>query len=209
LNYTRLYHFLSAKNAIDDLKRGRLKLSEIDKLNDPFELWCSSQEDAGVRNALIRFQQRTAEVNGILCFCERWSNPLLWSHYADKHCGVCLGFDVDREAVEPVKYVSRRQQLPPRPTQATMLQLLYTKYRGWSYEKEWRAWFQLDARDGDHYFYDFDDRIDLREVIAGALCSEQKTLVAAARAYSGVSLTQARLAFRSFRIVIRKNARLG
>jgi hypothetical protein len=41
----RLYHFLSATNALDDLTRRRIKLSQIDDLNDPFELWYSAQGD--------------------------------------------------------------------------------------------------------------------------------------------------------------------
>ena len=36
----RLYHFLSAENALDDLTNRRIKLSQIDDLNNPFELWC-------------------------------------------------------------------------------------------------------------------------------------------------------------------------
>jgi hypothetical protein len=41
------YHFLSAANALDDLANRHIKLSEIDKLNDPFELWCCAQGDDG------------------------------------------------------------------------------------------------------------------------------------------------------------------
>jgi hypothetical protein len=41
----RVYHFLPAKYALDDIEKQRLKISEIDQLNDPFELWCVAQED--------------------------------------------------------------------------------------------------------------------------------------------------------------------
>jgi hypothetical protein len=36
----RLYHFLPAEYVLDDLAKGRLK---IDKLKDPFELFCLDQ----------------------------------------------------------------------------------------------------------------------------------------------------------------------
>lgn len=39
-----------------------------------------------------------SEKYGLLCFCETWQSPLLWNHYADRHKGICLGFDV-RETV--------------------------------------------------------------------------------------------------------------
>ena len=32
------YHFLSSKNAIHDLERKMIRVSQIDTLNDPFEL---------------------------------------------------------------------------------------------------------------------------------------------------------------------------
>jgi len=32
---------------------------------------------------------------GLLCFSRNWHNPVLWSHYADKHRGICPGFDAD------------------------------------------------------------------------------------------------------------------
>ena len=31
---------------------------------------------------------------GVLCFSEDKSDVLQWSHYADRHQGMCLGFDV-------------------------------------------------------------------------------------------------------------------
>jgi hypothetical protein len=46
------YHFRPAANCLDDLANQHIKLSEIDKLNDPFELWCSAQGDDGIRAAL-------------------------------------------------------------------------------------------------------------------------------------------------------------
>jgi len=86
----RAYHFLSATHALDDIERQRLKISEIDQLNDPFELWCVSQPTRGLRDALRAYKKEMNEKFGLICFSEDWVSPLLWSHYAAKHRGVCL-----------------------------------------------------------------------------------------------------------------------
>lgn len=198
-----LYHFLPAKYAIDDLTKKRLKLSEIDQLNDPFELSCVAQPDRRLRGALRRYRSTMARGYGMLCFSKSWHNTILWSHYADKHRGMCLGFDVDDQSVRPVSYVTRRPYLQLPLTEEAASQLLYTKYRDWSYEEEFRLWFRLDTRDPATglYFYDLDDRVKLREVIVGPLCQASKAEIEAVIVERDVRLIKARLAFNSFRIV--------
>ena len=199
----RVYHFLSAAHALDNIRRKRIKLSEIDKLNDPFELWCSSQENPKTRNVLRSFKEDMARGYGLLCFCKNWKNPVLWSHYADRHEGVCLGFDVPEESLGEVRYVKTRSPLPLVPTDEQMRELIHTKFCDWQYEKEWRAWFKLGKRENRSCFYHFDERIQLREVIAGPLCKVPFALLAREMANytEHVSIIKARLAFRSFRIV--------
>lgn len=46
----------------------------------------------------------------MLCFSRNWRNPVQWSHYADRHRGLCLGFDVADELIRPVIY--RRHRTP-------------------------------------------------------------------------------------------------
>jgi len=201
----RVYHFLSAENALDDLRRRQIKLSEIDKLNDPFELWCSAQGDRRIRAVLRSWKKDMAQRYGMLCFCRDWHNPVLWSHYADSHRGICLGFEVDERVLRPVSYVKKRTALQLPPTQETMKELLFTKYRDWSYEGELRSWFGLEERDAStgHYFYSFDDKVQLREVIAGPLCDTPKaTIDAGLNGYEHpVCVIKARLAFTTFQII--------
>lgn len=201
----RAYHFLSANSALDDLTNRHLKLSEIDELNDPFELWCTAQPDRDLRRGLRDWKAEIARHFGMLCFSKRWHNPVLWSHYADKHHGICLGFDVPEGSFKPVAYVAKRLPLRLPLTQATTEQLLFTKYRDWQYEEESRGWFRLEERDPNthYYFYKLDDKIRLREVIAGPLCDTPKTRIEAAlTGYAHeVRITKARLAFKTFRVV--------
>lgn len=201
----RVYHFLPAHHALDDIRTKRIKISEVDKLNDPFELWCSAQEDRELRKVLRNWKSEVAQKFGITSFCRHWHNPVLWSHYADRHHGMCLGFDVAEGLLKEVEYVGERLPLQLPPTQATMEKLLYTKYRDWCYEQELRAWLSLEERDPvtGHYFYGFDEKMQLREVIAGPLCDIPKTTIDAAVENYGqmIRVTKSRLAFRTFQIV--------
>jgi len=107
----RTYHFLSSDHAVDDISKRHLKLSEIHKLNDPFELWCTAQGDKKLRRDLRKWKSEMAEKYGMLCFCLHWHNPVLWSHYANRHRGICLGFDVPDNSVKAVQYVASRTPL--------------------------------------------------------------------------------------------------
>ena len=200
----RVYHFLPSKHALDDIEKRRIKLSEIDELNDPFELWCAAQEDRRIRKWLRGFKEQMGQRFGILCFSKHWHNPVLWSHYSERHRGICLGFEVDEECLKPVRYVTERTPISFPPTSELAQQLLFTKYHDWKYEEEWRGWFSLDERDSTGlYFYGFNDKVQLCEVIAGPLREETKaTLEAALRHQQDhIHLIKARLAFRTFRVV--------
>lgn len=205
----RLYHFLPSEHALDDLRKRRLKISEIDQLNDPFELWCVAQDNKELRARLRDYKRTMDDRFGMLCFYRGWSNPLLWSHYADKHRGMCLGFDLEENTVTPVNYVSERLSIPYPFTPDQKLetisnQLLWTKYIDWRYEEEFRSWIRFIERDPvtQFYFCNFDDKIQLKEVIAGPLCKvTEQEIREALGGIRDVDVVKARLAFKTFRIV--------
>jgi hypothetical protein len=200
----RVYHFLSAENALDDLRRRQIMLSKVDALNDPFELWCFAQEDQRIAAALRELKDEAARDYGMLCFSRHWHNPVMWSHYSDRHKGICLGIEVDEQFLRPISYVKERPPLQYPPTQETMMQLLFTKYRDWCYEEELRCWFRLEERDSEGlYFYSFNNEVQLREVIAGPLCSEPRVVIdEALKGYESVPrVIKAHLAFTTFQVV--------
>jgi hypothetical protein len=201
----RVYHFLPAQWALDDIAKRRLKISELDQMNDPFESWCVDQEDRQLRKVIQDWKRAAAAQWGMICFSKDWTNPLLWGHYADKHRGMALGFDLDDRGIKPVKYVTERPVFRIPPTKASVDELLFTKFVDWKYEEEWRNWFSFEAREDGHYFYDFNSPtfMPLREVIVGPLCQISKfDIDTALQGYPyQVKITRARLAFRSFRVV--------
>ena len=193
----RAYHFVSACHGLDDLSHRHLKIAQLDDLNDPFELWAIAQSDPHLRQAIRATKQEMAQQYGMLCFSLDWQNPLLWSHYADRHRGLALGFDVDEQILKPVSYVETRPILEEIDIRVAH-SLLFTRYIDWQYEREVRIYAMLNDRDPEIglYFGDFGDRLVLREVIAGPICAvTERELRDATGSTTGVEFTQARLAF--------------
>lgn len=202
----RLYHFLSKENALDDLKNDRIKISIINYLNDPSELLWLFSENAKEAEVLLEWKKDRSERIGMICFCPNWHNPLLWSHYAKRHEGICLGFDIADELVRKVSYVDTRTPLNLPLSEKEQDRLLYTKFSGWKYEEESRVWLKLEEKDENapgHYFCEFSEKIKLCEVIAGPLCDISKSEITTAIGNSGhdVLLVKAKIADDSFYII--------
>ena len=52
----------------------------------------------------LRDKDKLDSENGILCFSEDWTDPVLWTHYGAKHRGICLGFDVKDGFAKKIVY---------------------------------------------------------------------------------------------------------
>jgi hypothetical protein len=201
----RAYHLLSSHYALDNLRRRRLKIARLDDLNDPFDLWALAQPDRVLRMALRHHRKQFSRRFGMVCFSLSWQNPLLWSHYGDRHRGMALGFDLNPAKCKAVKYVAERPVLTKVDLEVSH-ELLFTKFVDWKYEEEVRTFVNLSDIDPETklYFADFGDDCLLREVIVGPLCDVKATELreAVGEPSSGeVALAKARLAFNSFRVV--------
>ena len=213
----RLYHFCEAKFALSNIEQRRLKVARISALNDPFELFAPDLRNSIQRRVFIRNKKEADRRFGLLCFSRGWHNPVLWSHYADKHKGICLAFDVADRLLMRVKYSARRLEVRRSGTETTMSEaeqvardVLTTKGRDWMYEREMRVFVDLDfdtQQDG-LFFSSFSEELQLREIIFGALCrvslERVQTLVAGMK--PPASVVQSRLAFKSFRVVEHRSA---
>ena len=208
----RLYHFLNANHGLDNIKRRRLKVARINELNDPFEFAGVNFSDKSTRDAFKRMKNEMNEQRGLLCFSTKWKNPVMWSHYADKHKGICLGFDVADTSVGPVSYSGKRLAIEleklkkPRDLSVEYVtKLFFTKYTHWKYENEYRSFVTLEEKDKNTglYFAEFSDRLTLKQVIVGAesQISRKQLAEALGKELQHVEQVRARLAFKSFSVI--------
>ena len=205
----RLYHYMPSAYGLEDLRRSRIKIARLAELNDPFELWGCWQNDKALRSRIAAWKSKMAQAFGMVCLSEDWKNPLLWSHYADRHKGLCLGFDIPDEKVKKVSYTDKRIKLRSNPSEAEFQSLLYSKYMGWSYEREWRLWVALEEMKDGNYFLEFGDEVRLREVYVGPFCeiSRQEVDDALSNGKQAAYVIKTRLAYKSFSVVENRNFR--
>lgn len=96
--------------------------------------------------------RRDLGFQGVLALSEKWDEPLMWSHYAAQHQGICIeyetsGFEVKR--LKPVDYNAPRSirahdlflwkcEADARAEERVFNTYFYAKAPQWAYEKEWR-----------------------------------------------------------------------
>lgn len=213
-----LYHFTTERFGLEAIKNSRLKIARIQELNDSFEFLGLALG----RDDRLRFKRFKAEMDkkyGLICMSAGWKNPLLWSHYAEKHKGLCLGFDVaDNDSFMRVTYRDERPTLQDFGckdlhylNEQHMRQLLSMKFSAWSYETEYRAFCDLEEIDpaSGHYFIDFSESLKLAQVIVGHRSGMTRSQLASALGgRAGVVDTfKARPGFQRFEVV--ENQRAG
>jgi hypothetical protein len=214
--WIRLYHITTADFAMNNVALRRLKVARFLDLNDPFELLALNLRDKpkATRRRLAELKTTYDTSTGLLCFSANWTNPVLWSHYGNKHRGICLGFDLRRGLEERFNYEDDRirdrignDSDPFQLTDALKRKLMCTKFDHWKYEEEIRLFVPLDdtklRKEAHLHFYPFNSDLVLREVILGPQCSMPldgvRRLVDAS--YAGVTVIKARLAVGSFNVV--------
>ena len=179
LRTKRLYYFTGKHWGLKCLWEKRLKVTRYQELNDPFELAPFELPDARARQFWADQVDRVLTGDqGLLCFSDDWRSPLMWSTYAEKHGGLCLGFDVATDFAMPVEYIEKplagmaalRKQLRRSGPEVIEAALRF-KQSAWSHEREWRLRVELGEATDGLYFKKFDDDLHLRQVIIGAQCT--------------------------------------
>ena len=211
--FIRAYHLTSSDHGISDIRFSRLKVARFAEVNDPFELLVLNSHNREVRRLLRRFKGSQNSTIGLVCFSRNWTNPLLWSHYASKHEGACLGFDLRRGSeLQEVRYEEKRPRVrlgagePARLIGRELKDfLLRTKYIGWAYEQELRRFVDLSKtkQENGMYFLPFDDDVRLREIILGqrSRLSLEDVRALAKTTNPRAVVFRTRLEFRGYRIV--------
>lgn len=170
----KIYHFLKDRYAKEAILNSRLKVSLFDQLNDPFELSCFNLRNHQLREAHKGYREELTKKYGMISFSKDYKNPLMWGHYADRHRGVCLGFEASVEDLVEVQYQAERLRIENRTfaTEKDVQDLLSIKYKDWSYEKEIRLITNLEQVEkvADMYFEPFGARLKLVEINLGFQC---------------------------------------
>ncbi len=123
-------------NSIKDVPQ-----NDIDKIGVAFEKMFKERQDDLVNR------------RGCTCFSEVNDNILLWSHYADGHKGICLEFNTSFPMFSKLKDVKYSLDFPLINPIKMMYgskdeiieevnKPLFTKYKSWCYEKEWRLFHE-------------------------------------------------------------------
>ena len=93
----------------------------------------------------IETREDVEKLFGILSLTTKSNNFLMWSHYANSHTGICIGFNVHKvfDAVKgTLRDVIYQTYLPVKhlddDTAQFITNLLFTKSKDWEYEDEYR-----------------------------------------------------------------------
>jgi hypothetical protein len=176
----RVYYMTSAKWGEVILREHRLKLARFGELNDPFELSLIDNRPRETRKVAKLIRDHFQSTIGVICFGGSWASPVMWAHYADKHFGVALGFDVADALLSRIEYADKKirvplgAHLPMHGLSETLLnKIRMTKATDWSYEREYRVESELNERDPTTglYYVDFGTQVTLREIIIGQRCT--------------------------------------
>lgn len=200
----RLFRYLNTVGAIATIEQRAFRVSRLHDVNDPFE-WRVAL--TGLIEGVEHIEQATAEAIihdlssrfGLICFSAVPDEAVLWAHYADRHRGMALEFEVtdDREQLLMVEYTDERPHVPVghildrHVTAAYIDKVMRRKSAGWAYEQEYRLHILLancEAR-GGHYYHGFKPDA-LKRVIVGWRCEIDVAYVECALRTGGYSEVQ-------------------
>jgi len=169
------------------------KIGRLRELNDPLDCQPSiifagdkKQDAESTKGWLEQIQNEY----GVLCYSAKITDPVIWSHYADRHTGIALGFEADYSVAnyEVMKYQNSRRKITLKeitrtslfPTRAqyianTISKGFTVKAESWGYEEEYRSFIELDRCEmrGTHYFFPI-RKEHLKQVVLGVNCSLSK-----------------------------------
>lgn len=130
------------------------------------------------RNGPQNVEKKVFDELGIVSMAGTLNSPLMWSHYAAGHTGLCIEFCAHKQSqldffgsALPVRY---QKDLPIidfyRDKWPVIVEkYLLTKAVDWSYEKEWRI---MQWHRNTNQYYDFNPAL-IRKVLLGLRISQE------------------------------------
>lgn len=105
-----------------------------------------------IYDEILRQLDLTMKSHGVLSLSSQWKSPLMWSHYADEHKGICIEYDISHAVCEKpvevdykgsrgilisniVEWVFNNSEIAKKEIEN---KYFYTKASQWGYEEEWR-----------------------------------------------------------------------
>ncbi|HCR0223112.1 TPA: DUF2971 domain-containing protein [Klebsiella aerogenes] len=104
---------------------------------------------------------RSGYNNGVLSLAEKNDCPLMWSHYADNHQGICLGYSIPearKHLVNKINYDGETRTISTSQVRRMLNNdsaakkemddaIFLRKASQWGYENEWRVISQVGLQD--------------------------------------------------------------
>lgn len=118
----------NSSQAISNIKNHALWFNTVNSFNDPFDIYPAYKMDEEERQQAMVLFQKTKDIDiglaqtftaeelsvlerlqdrcmpvessksGVTCFSEERDNIIMWSHDANSHKGICLGFDLSESS---------------------------------------------------------------------------------------------------------------
>lgn len=203
-----LYRYMDAHAGLKSIEACRLRVGRLKEFNDPFEwrigiIGIIPQGEIVARACVDSLIDHLNSRFGIICFCDTFAEPVLWSHYADRHRGVAfeVSYTKDSDTLHKVQYSDRRpvvdaNRLHDRERLQHYLlplinRMISQKASGWSYEREYRVHIDLadcEIQNG-HFFKPIPDHF-LTRVLLGFRCPLEEAYIRKALDRNGLKETE-------------------
>jgi hypothetical protein len=204
-----LYRYLDANSALKSIESRSFRIGRLRDFNDPFE-WRMGitgiipEGEVVAQTCMEGFIDDVNRWMGIVCLSDTVADPVLWSHYANKHQGVAFEvvYILDPERLVKMDYTNERPVFNAnhlhdpagieKHAMPLLNRLLRQKSSGWSYEREYRVFLDLKSCDiaEGHYFKRIPDHFLIR-VILGYKCPLEELYIR--KALDAVGLTETKV----------------
>lgn len=190
-----------SKYALCDLINNEITVCKPREMNDPFDTlllkWGEHKLDSKKDRKHIPPFVKSLDYFRIRAFCRINSqkgknrilkNVLMWSHYADKHMGMCIEYQFSSTFAKTenstgvcrfrnVIYRSDRDRLSVEAGAINTDVSLLTKHASWRYENEVRLITYLPNQEGSFVHLKLDDGSRIKNIYFGMRCPEHDIML--------------------------------
>ena len=165
------------KNVIKELVLQIFFVANPKDFNDPYDCHIIEQlehEWGLIENPLLDMFKRFRIASFSCDYKSKktYKNILVWSHYADSHKGICIGYKFKEGFFEKhkksfVAKVNYKETIEYDPTKPLWESDLLLKYEDWQYENEHRLIYLSDEDNSEPLLLPMEDGIEIAEIIFG------------------------------------------